>query len=141
MTPVCGRDYRKVGIKTMSIIETSSILDMGHGAIPEIVQREMAAIVANILDPNTDAKKERSITIKFSFKPDANRQYLGMTTSAKSTLAPIKAYESSLFLQQGSDGAVSAQEITEYTPGQIRLDGTGTPDPVVIEFARVFNGG
>ena len=40
------------------------------GAVQEKVDRALRAVADNILDPNTDARKKRSITLKITFVPN-----------------------------------------------------------------------
>lgn len=44
---------------------TTSILDMCMGAIKERVDYDAAQVVENILDPNTEPKAKRKITLTF----------------------------------------------------------------------------
>lgn len=44
------------------------------GALLELFNRAMRQIASNIMDPNTDPEKSRTLTIKMTFKPDKSRR-------------------------------------------------------------------
>ena len=67
----------------------TSILQMARGAIQERVDYEVGKAVDNILDLNTDPTAKRKITLTIEMKPDENRQYIKISASAKSALAPV----------------------------------------------------
>lgn len=72
------------------IVNKKSVLEMAMGAIAEITDYEVERVVANIMDPNTNATAKRKITITLTFAPDDYRQQIGMDAQAKTTLAPIQ---------------------------------------------------
>ena len=52
------------------------------GALQERVDRAIAKVVDNILDPNTDAKKKRTIQIAITFVPNEDdREDVSVMTS------------------------------------------------------------
>lgn len=67
---------------------TKSILEMAHGAILERVDYEMAKILDNILDANTEATAKRRMTLTLTFAPDGERATVAVSATAKTTLAP-----------------------------------------------------
>lgn len=46
---------------------------IGGGALSELFDAELARILANIADPNTDTSAKRVVTISVSFKPNLDR--------------------------------------------------------------------
>lgn len=68
------------------IVNKKSVLEMAMGAIAEITDYEVERVVANIMDPNTNATAKRKITITLTFAPDDYRQQIGMDAQAKTTL-------------------------------------------------------
>lgn len=56
---------------------TKSILEMAHGAILERVDYEMAKILDNILDANTEATAKRRMTLTLIFAPRWREGYGG----------------------------------------------------------------
>lgn len=120
-------------------MEIKSILEMARGAIMEQVDIETSKVVANILDPNTDPKKKRTITLKIDFVPSADRQTVTVVANAQSKLVPNSAVQTSLYV--GIDlrtGEVGASELTPDMPGQISLGGDVTKEPPIL---RMVSGG
>ena len=52
-------------------MDKKSIIDMAQGAVVERIDYEMSRMIDNIIDPNTDPKKKRTLTIKIDITPDA----------------------------------------------------------------------
>lgn len=67
-----------------------NILELAKGAIQEQINCEMGKVMANIVDPNTDAKTARKLTITLTMKPDENREIINFSAQIKAVLAPIK---------------------------------------------------
>ena len=80
----------------------TSIIEMARGGVIERVDMEMAKVLANIEDLNTDPKKARSITVKVTFKPDDYREKVVVTYEVDSKLAPKSPLSTSLTV--GADG-------------------------------------
>lgn len=70
----------------------TTLAEVAGGAAEELFQRELRRVGENLLDPNTEPKKKRSITIKFEFSMDARRSDVTVDISATSKLqAPLGA--------------------------------------------------
>ena len=67
--------------------QRDSIMSMARGAFEERVDYEMDKVIQNILDPNTKATAKRKITITIELTPDDERRTIGVSVTAKSTLA------------------------------------------------------
>jgi hypothetical protein len=66
---------------------------IGEGIIAERFQDEIAKVVENIIDPNTEAKIIREINIKLKIKPIPENRELGeLEVIVTSKLAPAKAH-------------------------------------------------
>lgn len=76
-------------VTTLKTVGLESIAD---GVAKELFEHEVAKIAANIFDKNTAPITERTLTLKFQFKPDENREEVKVTVSAATKLAPIKGY-------------------------------------------------
>lgn len=115
----------------------ASILDMAMGAIKERVDYEMAAILDNIMDPNTEAASKRKLTLTLELKPDADRRTINVSCSAKSTLVPTNPVYTSLYV--GADrktGEMQVMEMVPQVPGQQSMDGGEQDAPKVLNFKR-----
>lgn len=75
--------------------QRDSIMSMARGAFEERVDYEMDKVIQNILDPNTKATAKRKITLTIELTPDDERRTIGVSVTAKSTLAATPARSSS----------------------------------------------
>lgn len=99
-------------------MESMSLKSLGQGAAVELFDVEMQKALENIVDPNTDPKKARTITLKVTMKPDEEREYASITVQVSSTLASIKPYATHCFIGKDRHGVVA----TEHNPKQLNLD-------------------
>ena len=53
----------------MTDLQEVTLENLCGGAVPELFARELAAVLQNVSDPNTKAKKARTITIKVRITP------------------------------------------------------------------------
>lgn len=89
------------------------------GAIQEKVDRALEKVAKNILDPNTDPGKKRTITLKITMKPNEN-DYEDVAVSAEVsyTLAPDIGVQTQFFVNKNlKDGRVT---VMEHRRGEIR---------------------
>lgn len=108
----------------------ASILEMAKGAIMEQFDIEAGKVISNILDPNTEPKKKRTITLTVDFIPDDYRQNVTIQATAKSKLLPNNAIKTGLFI--GADagtGELQAIELVPQLPGQTSFDGDEQEEP------------
>ncbi len=85
--------------------------DMGMGAVSEKFEEELAKVVMNIMDPNTDHKVMRKISIDVKVKPNPeNRELCDMEVIVQSKLAPSKTLVSMLHVGVSTTGEVNAIE-------------------------------
>ena len=82
------------------------------GAVQEKVDRALRAVADNILDPNTDPKKKRSITMKIVFQPNEDdREDVAVHVEVTKNLAPEAGVKTQLFIAKDLDtGAMTVQE-------------------------------
>lgn len=71
---------------------------IGGGALSELFAAELARVLANIADPNTDAKTKRSIKIEVAFKAKADRDVADVELTCSSRLAPIAKVSTTVFM-------------------------------------------
>lgn len=90
-----------------------SIPNLCNGGLVERLHGELRRAVENILDPNTEAKKSRTVTLKITIKPNEHRNMAEVTVSTTANLCPPAPIETGLYI--GKDprtGEVDAQEMT-----------------------------
>ena len=79
-----------------------TLTEIGRGAAVERFDLELQKVLDNIQDPNTDAKKARSVVLKFTITPDEDRGVGKYAIDAQAKLAPLKSHPGRVFL--GIDG-------------------------------------
>lgn len=68
------------------------------GALTELFQAELARILSNITDPNTDTTTKRVMTIQVKFKPNRDRDVADVDLTCSSKLAGIMTVSTQLFM-------------------------------------------
>lgn len=82
----------------MQKTEIVSLESLSGGAVVERFQLALQEVLDNIIDPNTEAKKARSITLKFTVKPDEDREVCTVTIGSETKLAPIAQLNTHIFV-------------------------------------------
>jgi hypothetical protein len=104
------------GEKSMDA-ETLSLENICGGAVEEVFQRELAYILANIADVNTDAEAKRKITFEFTFEPFDDRSGAKVIFACKSKQAPVNTASGTMFLSRKGTNFVAIP----HDPKQARL--------------------
>lgn len=73
---------------------------IGEGGLQEKVDKELEKVFDNILDPNTETKTARKLTITLTMKSDDSRQTVATAMEVKSTLAPQKSVATTVLVGQ-----------------------------------------
>lgn len=107
-----------------------SILEMCNGAFLERADYEIGHIMANILDPNTDAKAKRTLVLKLVLQPDANRQNIAVYCESEAKLAKLLPVATTLYVAGDQD----IVELPPQIPGQQNLLG---PEQDVAPVLRI----
>jgi len=95
-----------------------NIMELARGAILEQIDHAMKMVMENILDPNTEVKTARKLTINLTFKPDDSREIVNCSAQAKPTLAPIKPIVTNIIVEADRNGNPMAAELTRDNPNQ-----------------------
>ena len=101
--------------------KVESILDFADGAANERINYELAKIVENIQNPNTD-EKPRKLTIEVTLTPTNGRRSVSMKTVVKKQLRPTSAVATQMVFQN-IDGELKTFEMTGIPDGQMDLFG------------------
>ena len=109
--------------------QRDSIMSMARGAFEERVDYEMDKVIQNILDPNTKATAKRKITLTIELTPDDERRTIGVSVTAKSTLAATNPVATALYVTSDGNGELVVAEMVPQVPGQMNMDEItgGTP--------------
>jgi hypothetical protein len=106
-----------------SMYEEVSIASLSSGAVVEMVDAAIAKVVENIADLNTDAKATRSITLKITIKPDAERVLLATAIVCKTTMAPDRGIATVLHCARNERNEHAAFEFTPVQEALPLVDG------------------
>lgn len=104
---------------------------LNGGALLERFTMAMAQIGQNIMDPNTDPEKNRTLTIKMTFKPDKNRKGIKTSIATSISLAPPVADETMMLI--GQDLRTGRIEMSEIGDRSQAISVQGNPAPVKAE--------
>ena len=114
------------------IVNKKSVLEMAMGAIAEITDYEVERVVANIMDPNTNATAKRKITVTIELKADDSRQNIGVNYTVKSALAPTNAVTTMLYVADEEN----VVEMVPQIPGQFGIAGTEQEAPPALKLVK-----
>jgi len=103
-------------------LEKISLETLGEGVVEEIFGREFVKVLENVLDINTEAKKKRTITLKFTFEPNEDRNMMRIWVDPGSTLAPQTGYASQAFIGREDGVAVAKEHKKKTMPALFKKD-------------------
>lgn len=99
---------------------------MSNGGVQEKFEQELKKITENILDPNTEAKKKRTVTITLTYQPNENRDAVSVYSEIKSKLVPQDGVSTTLLVgRNASTGSIEANELKSGIKGQTYFDDKG----------------
>lgn len=98
-----------------------TLAGMADGAMEELFHEALGKVLANIDDPNTDAKAPRSIVMAFRIAPEEDRHAAKVEMSCTTKLAGIRAVNVNVFIgrHEGVLAAVEAPRQEEMFPQPI----------------------
>ncbi|MHA3065621.1 replication terminator protein [Lacticaseibacillus saniviri] len=101
---------------------TLNLTDLANGAVQEKLVHAVEKVANNILDPNTDAKKARKITLGLTFKPNENRDTINLDVDVKESLAPEISVATTVLVGRDDKGKTVAKELKSGVAGQEYFD-------------------
>ena len=107
-----------------------SIENLCGGAVNERINRALRKVSDNILDPNTDAKKKRSITLQLTFKPSENdREEVAVEANVTMKLVPEEGVSTQFFINRdlNNDTVTITECVKGQIKGQMSIDDLGFP--------------
>ena len=119
------------------ILETLGNRELTASEITEErVDYEMDKVIQNILDPNTKATAKRKITLTIELTPDDERRTIGVSVTAKSTLAATNPVATALYVTSDGNGELVVAEMVPQVPGQMNMDGTQQEAPKLLKLVQ-----
>lgn len=85
----------------------ADINSIGAGAAAEKFAAELAAVLDNIRDPNTEAEGVRKITVTWTFLPQKDRETVMVAIQAKSAMAATKPSGDVMYLGRAEGQTVA----------------------------------
>lgn len=77
---------------------------VAEGAAPALFEREFyETILPNIMNLDTEAEGERSLTLKFQFRPSRDRKRITTFVSVRTGLAPPVRIEGTIYIGRDKD--------------------------------------
>jgi len=86
-----------------------SLATLNNGAAIELFDKELDAVLQNILDPNTKPEATRDVVLKVSIKPAENRRHADVSIQVTSKHAPAQESRTVFFLGSKRGHAVAAE--------------------------------
>lgn len=90
--------------------EKLSVTTLKRGSAIELIDEELARVLENIVDPNTDAEAVREVTLVLRFKPDEDRERVSLQIKVKSKMAPPTAASASIWVLHTKLGIVGVED-------------------------------
>ncbi len=111
-----------------------SLDTIARGALPEKFQRQLTALLENVLDVNTDPKVKRTITIQITFRPEEERTRMAVDVDVTAKLAPQQGDTGEAFIGR-REGTGEVVAVT-FDPEQSDLFGKGGTDVRPIQLSK-----
>ena len=124
-----------------------SVLNIRGGSAIELLDLEIAKVLANIKDPNTDGKTKRSCTLTLSFGPNEEGTISEIDISVKSALAGPQKQKVTARLTLDKDGNAVAEELNRqrkmdervsYRSGITVMDSMKIGSPIMLKPFSIF---
>lgn len=121
----------------MEILDKKSILEMDRGAVIELADYGMAKLLDDIMNPNTEAKSTRTLTIIVKLKPNEQRTKVDIEYEHKLGFGKMLPLCTTLHAMADREtGEMILVEATPQIPGQMGFDGGEQERPVQLRVIR-----
>jgi hypothetical protein len=98
-------------------VERTTLNNVACGQAPELFERELQRVLANIAADEMPATAVRTITLEFKFRPEGDRSAIVTTVNAKAKLAEASGV-AGLMYAVNDDGELKA---SNSNPKQLKL--------------------
>lgn len=121
----------------METLDKKSILEMGQGSFIELADYGMAKLLDDIMDPNTQATSQRTLTITLKLTPNEQRSKVAVECTHKLSFGKMLPLETTLHaIADRETGEMCMIEATPQIPGQMGFDGAEQERPAQLKIIR-----
>lgn len=106
------------------------------GAVQERWEDALGRMTRNILDPNTEPRRARKITMVLTIKPTESRDGGEMSFDVKESFAPPTPVKQSVFFDQTDDGTIYATQKLNQVAEQVARCGNAVCPPIPAALVR-----
>lgn len=104
--------------------ETLNILNVCNGGVPEVFERELAGVLKNIADANTDPEAKRKISLEFIISPFKDRSGAQIEFRCASKVPGVDTVKGQVFFKRAGAELIALP----HDPRQIRMFQQPGPD-------------
>lgn len=97
---------------------------------------EQAAKNSETKTATIKATAKRKITLTIELTPDDERRTIGVSVTAKSTLAATNPVATALYVTSDGNGELVVAEMVPQVPGQMNMDGTQQEAPKLLKLVQ-----
>lgn len=106
-----------------NIMQKVTLATLANGAVPELFQRDLDAVLDNIADVNTPPDAVRQITIKIKFKPSKQRDMGAVEIHCKAELPGVEPASAAVFFGKDQGKMVAFQNDPQLALGMAGENG------------------
>ena len=116
----------------INLVSLSDFDNFMNGSIKERIARGISEIAQNILDPNTEAERPRTLTVTMTIRPTKNRHSAVIRSQVTTKLANLVEMEADVSIGINEDGEMVIVQQMDMIPGQINMEGEEAPAANII---------
>ncbi|EGS38118.1 hypothetical protein HMPREF9102_0399 [Limosilactobacillus oris F0423] len=99
-----------------------NLSEVAEGGVQVKLNRALKEVATNILNPNTEAKKKRKVTLTITVSPNDKRDAADTVIEVKTSLAPEIGVASTMLLGMDNKGQPHVNELKSGVRGQEYID-------------------
>lgn len=99
-------------------------------------ETKTATVMAECIAGALKATAKRKITLTIELTPDDERRTIGVSVTAKSTLAATNPVATALYVTSDGNGELVVAEMVPQVPGQMNMDGTQQEAPKLLKLVQ-----
>ena len=112
--------------------EELTLTNLGNGGAVELFEEELGKLLENILDPNTDPKAKRKLSLEVTFAPNSDRNEVAIDVACKSKLAPMVSAAATVFVGRRHGRTIAVT----HDPRQLQIQWDEESKPRSVDGSR-----